>query len=96
MKFISVRDLRNTPSEVWNALDEGDDLVLTASGRPKAIVVRVTDEDLGSTMEVLRRARAQLALSRLRGSAKAKGSDQLSDDDVDLEIKAARRERRTA
>ena len=65
MRFISVRELRNAPSEVWDALEQ-EDLVLTSNGRPKAVLVRVEGDDLERTVQVIRRARAQAAVSRLR------------------------------
>ena len=64
MRFISVRELRNAPSEVWDALEQ-EDLVLTSNGRPKAVLVRVEGDDLERTVQVIRRARAQAAVSRL-------------------------------
>jgi prevent-host-death family protein len=93
MKFVSVRDLRNTPSEVWDALEEGGDLVLTANGRPKALVVRVDQDDFDSTVVALRRARAQVAVSRMRSGARASGADRMSDAEIEAEIKGARRAR---
>ena len=93
MKFVSVRDLRNTPSEVWDALEEGGDLVLTANGRPKALVVRVDEDDLDSTVIALRRARAQVAVSRMRTSARRTGADRLSEKDIETEIRGARKAR---
>jgi prevent-host-death family protein len=93
MKFVSVRDLRNTPSDVWEALEEGGDVVLTANGRPKALVVRVDEEDLESTVVALRRARAQVAVSRMRSGARSSGADRLSVGEIDAEIKGARKAR---
>ena len=93
MKFVSVRDLRNTPSDVWDTLEQGGDVVLTANGRPKALVVRVDEEDLDSTVVALRRARAQVAVSRMRSSARKTGADRMSDSEIEAEIKGARRAR---
>ena len=93
MKFVSVRDLRNAPSEVWDALEEGGDLVLTANGRPKALVVRVDENDLDSTVVALRRARAQVAVSRMRAGARRSDAASLSQREIDAEIKAARKTR---
>lgn len=93
MKFVSVRDLRNAPSEVWDALEEGGDLVLTANGRPKALVVRVDEDDLDSTVVALRRARAQVAVSRMRDGARRSGVAGLSQRDIEAEVKNTRKAR---
>lgn len=92
MRFISVRDLRNAPTEVWDALEQ-EDLVLTSNGKPKAVLVRVADDDLDKTMLALRRARAQAAASRLRAQAAARGTSALSDDTIAGEIADVRRRR---
>lgn len=94
MDFITVRDLRIRPADVWRRLREKHDLVITSSGRPIAVMVDVGDgEDIEATLITLRRARAQAAITRMRRTAAEKGLDRLTPDDIDAEIAAARRER---
>lgn len=93
MRFISVRDLRNRPGEVWKSL-EREDLVLTANGRPKGLLLRLEDDDLERTLDTLRRARAQTALSRMRRQASLEGTDRLTPDGIEREIRNARDRRR--
>lgn len=94
MDFVTVRDLRIRPADVWRRLREKRDLVVTSNGRPIAIMVEVGDgEDVEATLVALHRVRAQAAITRMRRSAAAKGLDRLSPDDIDAEIAAARRER---
>ena len=93
MRFISVRDLRNRPGEVWKSLKE-EDLVLTANGRPRGILLSLEDEDLEETLQTLRRARAQTALARMRREAAAEETDRLSREEIEREIRSARDERR--
>jgi hypothetical protein len=93
VRLVSIRDLRNTPSEVWSAL-ESDDLVLTKNGDPVAIIARIEGSDLESTLAAVRRVRAQQAVSRLRSEAQGSGAATLTDADIDAEIAAARAERR--
>lgn len=92
MRFVSVRDLRNTPAQVWSAL-ESEDLVLTSNGDPVAIVVKVANGDLLGTVQALRQARAQQSVSRLRQQAAALGTARLTDEDIDAEIAVSRKER---
>jgi antitoxin (DNA-binding transcriptional repressor) of toxin-antitoxin stability system len=91
MRFVSIRDLRNTPSTVWSALDD-EDLVLTSNGGPVAVLVRVDAGDVDSTLELIRRMRAQQAVSRLRQQAARAGTAALTDDEVEREIEVSRRE----
>ena len=93
MKFLSTRDLRNRPGRLRELVQE-DDLVLTANGKPLAIIVGISDGDLDRTAAALRRARAQLAVSAMRRTAERAGSDGLTTAQVDSEIRAARAARR--
>ena len=44
MKFITVRDLRGRPTEVWTKLSRDKELVLTSNGKPIAILSAVSEE----------------------------------------------------
>ena len=89
MKFITMRELRNQTSQVIEELDD-DTGVITSNGTPVGILVRV-NENFEETIDVLRQARAAAAVSRLRRQALESGTDQLTPDDIDREIGAARR-----
>ncbi len=80
MEFIPVRWLRVQPGEVWRKLRREAELILTSSGRPIAVLVS-TEGDVEETLAAVRRAsRAQMAVSRLRETAAARGLDRLSED----------------
>jgi prevent-host-death family protein len=94
VKLVSVRDLRNRPGVVQDAVAE-QSVALTSNGKPFALVISVdADEDLTEVESAVRAARAQLALSRIRRRAARSGRDRLTRDEIDTEIGAARRERR--
>lgn len=93
MRFISVRDFRIRPGEVWQEAKE-QDLVITSSGRPIGVLARVEAEDLEETLMLLRRVRAQMAVSRMRKAAAASAAGQMTPEDVDAEIRRARADRK--
>jgi antitoxin (DNA-binding transcriptional repressor) of toxin-antitoxin stability system len=93
MEFITVRDLRTRPGQIWDKLREQRDLILTSNGRPIAVLSHIEEGGVEETLASLRRARAQAALSRLRADAAAQGLDRLSADEIEAEIAAARAER---
>ena len=93
MEFVSIRDLRTRPADIWTKLREQQDLILTANGKPIAILAGVEETQVEETLAALRRARAQAALSRLRQDAATYGLDSLSIDEIDAEIADARRDR---
>lgn len=92
MDFIAVRDLRVRPGEVWRRLRQERELILTSSGRPFALLVSA-EEDVEETLAAVRQARAQIAVSKMRQSATARGLDTPTDDEIRAEIQASRRER---
>lgn len=95
MKFVSVREFRTKTAAIRRELEQQHDLVLTANGRPFAILSSADPDNLEEQLLALRRARARMALDRVRARAKESGSATLSAADIDREIAAARRDRRS-
>ena len=96
MEFVTIRDLRLKPAEVWDKLRQQRELILTSNGRPVAIIAGVGENDVEETVAALRRARAQAAVSRLRRAAAERGADKLSAAEVEAAIAQVRRDRQAA
>lgn len=94
MEFVSVRDLRIQPGQVWKRLSETGELIITSNGKPIALLSGITDATLEQTLTALRRARAQVAVSQLRAAAQARGIDKMTRTEINAEIKSARRSRK--
>jgi prevent-host-death family protein len=95
MEFITVRDLRLRPAEVWNKLRQQHEIILTSNGRPVAVIAGVEEGDVEETVVAFRRARAQAAVSRLRRASAEREIDKLSAAEIEAEIAQARRARPT-
>lgn len=93
MKFLSVRDLRSKSGDVWKSLAAERELVVTSNGRPIAILSAVTEDTLEETLTAIRRSRAVAAVSEIQRRSVQRGTDALTDADIDAEIKAVRRAR---
>ncbi len=93
MMFVSIRDMRTRPGEVWQQLQDEGDLIVTSSGRPFALMIAAEGEDVEALLLALRRARAQLATSKMRRQAGEAGLDRMAMEDIDAEIRQARLER---
>lgn len=93
MKFVSSREIRVNPRPVFEAAEEGDEVVITSRGKPVALLVGVDGDDLEETVRLVRRARAQAAVSRMRRVASREGSDGMGRKAIEAEIAAARGER---
>lgn len=94
MRFITVRDLRLKSGEVWRLVRQEGELVVTSNGKPVAVLADVEDGYLEDFLQSLRRARATLAVYRIQTRAREKGLDQLSEADIEAEIRAARERER--
>lgn len=91
MKFVAVRDLRLKPGQVWERLNREGEMVLTSNGKPIALLTRIDEDNLERTIAAGRRARALMAMEEMQRASLAAGADQMSDAEIEAEIKAARR-----
>jgi len=94
MSTISVSDLKKRPASQWLNSAGKDDLVITAKGRPVAVLLRIAAASVESTRAIARSVRALQAQAALQQTAAASGASGLSMPDIDAEIAAARRARR--
>jgi len=93
MKFITVRDFRLRPGVVWENLENEEEVVITSSGKPIALLTSISDINFDETLKVLRRTKAELAVSRMRKTALKKGLSRLSKKEIESEISAVRKTR---
>ena len=93
MDFITVREFRTEPAKVWAKLEAEKELVVTKNGKPFAVLTATEPQRLEEDLKQIRRARAFVALERMRTQAKAAGLDQMSLDEINAEIAASRAER---
>lgn len=93
MKFVSSREIRVNPRPVFEAAEQGDEVVVTSRGKPVALLLGIGEEDLEETVRLVRRAKAQAAVSRMRKTAAQQSLDEMSQEEIEEEIGSARRER---
>jgi len=94
MKFVSVRDLRLRPSEIWKTAKHERELVLTSNGRPVAILTGVDEDNFEEQLDVIHRARALRALDKLHRESVRKGTDRIADREIQAEVDAVRQRKR--
>jgi prevent-host-death family protein len=93
MKFVTVRDFRIRPGEVWKNLEKDEEVIITSNGKPIAMLTGISDVTFDETIKVFRRTKAELAISRMRKTAVKKGLSCISREEIEAEIKAVRKER---
>jgi antitoxin (DNA-binding transcriptional repressor) of toxin-antitoxin stability system len=96
MRFVSVREFRNGMASVRKALKKEHEIVVTANGKPFALLADVDEDSFEGRLETLRRARFHAALDRMQAQAKARGLDRMTMEEIDAVIARVRRERRAA
>lgn len=93
MKFVSIREFRNKTAAIRKSLAEEQEIVLTANGKPVALIAKVDEDTFEENIKALRRTRAQRLLRQIRAHAKETGASKLTMKQINDEITKARRER---
>ena len=93
MKFVSIRDLRGKSAEIWKKLPGEREMIITSNGRPVAILAAVNESNLEESLAAFRQARAVEAVAGLQRRSLKQGTQSISMDEIDAEIKAVRKKR---
>lgn len=94
MKMIASRELSARPGAVWADLVAEGAVVITRDGQPMGIITPTSSATLVEDMQEIAFAKARHAVAGLRQSASANGTDQMSLEEIDAEIRACRKERK--
>lgn len=94
MKFATIRDFRINVSKVMKKAKK-EEVIVTKRGRPFALLIPISEEDIDRVREAVRGARVRSALEDLWEEAKEKGKDKMSMEEIDAEIQNYRREKRS-
>jgi len=94
MKLLSVRDLKTKSSQVWKDLPEQKEVVITSNGRPIAILSSVNENNLEQFLSAFRQARAIEAVTSIQYESVRKGTDNITLEEINKEIKAVRSKRK--
>ncbi|MDO9122852.1 MAG: type II toxin-antitoxin system Phd/YefM family antitoxin [Deltaproteobacteria bacterium] len=93
MKFLTVRDLRGKSGQIWKELPKEREMVVTSNGRPIAILAAINDANLEESLSAFRQARAVDAVVSLQRRSIEQGTDRISMDEINAEIRAVRKKR---
>ena len=93
MKFISVRDLRTSPAQIWRKLPEEKEMIITNNGRPIALLTPISDENFEDTIKSMRKARAINAIKKIQFNAVKTGRNKMTEKEIEEEILQSRKDR---
>ena len=88
MDFLSVREFRASSRNIWQKLSQDGKMVITNNGKPTALLLDISNEDLEETILTLRQVRAMRLFNRMRADAQQRGF--LSEKEIKAEIQEAR------
>ncbi|HJX15615.1 MAG TPA: hypothetical protein VJ386_07750 [Candidatus Deferrimicrobiaceae bacterium] len=94
MKFLSVRELRGKAAKVWKDLPGEKEMVVTSNGRPIAILASIGESNVEELLMAFRQARAIAAVAALQRRSVEQGTDRMSHEEIDAEIRVVREKRR--
>lgn len=94
MKTVTIRDFRTRLRAVREALAREEDAVLTANGKPLAIMLPVTAETFDEALDLVHRLRALRAIRDIRLRAAQTGTNKLTMTQIDKIIAKSRSERK--
>ena len=88
MKFVGIRDFRNKSAKVWEELNIEKEIIITSNGKPIAILSSTSEKNLEENLSAFRRSRAIKAVTELQKKSVEKGTDKITLDEINTEIKA--------
>jgi antitoxin (DNA-binding transcriptional repressor) of toxin-antitoxin stability system len=96
MRFVTVRDFRSRPGQLWKELAKNDDMILTSNGKPIAMLTPLSGENMESTVRTLRKAKIAAAVTALQLQSMSAGNDRMTLQEINSEIRNTRHRRKCA
>lgn len=96
MDYVTVRELREKSGEIWQRVEAGEEFVVTRNGKPFALLVHTEPQAVEEKLRALRLAQLGAVVQRIQAQTETSGANKLTDEDIQAEIDAVRRERRGA
>ena len=93
MKFVTVRDLRTSPAQIWKQLPDEQEMVITNNGKPIALLTPLSDDNLEETLRAVRKARAVSAVRAMQEISIKNGNSELEYAAIEKEIHKSRKKK---
>jgi antitoxin (DNA-binding transcriptional repressor) of toxin-antitoxin stability system len=96
MDYVTVRELHEKSGEIWQRVEAGEEFVVTRNGKPFALLIHTEPSAVDETLRALRLQAFSRAWKTLSEQAQASDAADLTDEEIQAEIDAARRVKRRA
>ena len=94
MQFLTIRELSKSPKEALTKINEDKKAVLTNNGKPQALIFKIDADNFEKTLSLLQKLEFMQNLSEMRLQSMKEGNSEMSLEEINAEIKAARKERK--
>ena len=94
MQFITIRELSKSPKETLTKLSEDGKAIITNNGKPQALLIKIDGNSFEKTFSLLQKLEFMQNLSEMRLASLKKGNSEMTLEDINAEIMAARIELR--
>ena len=92
MKFLTIRELRSSTSQLSEMLSNDGKVVLTTNGKPAALIIKIDESSFEDVLMAIRAVQSRRAIRQLQEHAVQTGLNHMTLDDINAEIAAARSE----
>lgn len=93
-KWLASRELSAHPGRALAAVGRSGRVLVTANGKPKAIMIPTSEETFSRDMEMLDRVALTQAVEAIRAESVANHTDAFTMEEIDAEVSAVRSSRR--
>jgi len=93
MEFMTVRELSKSPKDTLAKLSKDGKAVLTNNGKPQALIFKIDGESFERTLSLLQKLEFMQTLSEMRLVSLQNGTANMTQDEINAEIAAVRKER---
>ena len=92
MQFVTVRDFRSSPKEIWDKLNDEEEIVITNNGKPTALLLNIPEGNFEEALASIRQAKVMRDFTYMREEAEERGF--MTEEEIEAGIQAYRREKR--
>jgi antitoxin (DNA-binding transcriptional repressor) of toxin-antitoxin stability system len=93
-KWLASRELSARPGRALAAVSRAGRVLVTANGKPKAIMIPTSEATFARDLEMLDRVALTQAVEAIRADSVIQGTDTLTMTEIDAEVTAVRAGRR--
>ena len=93
MDFLTIRELSKYPKDTLTRLSKDGMAVLTNNGKPQALIFKIDEESFERTLSLLQKLELMQGISEMRLTSLRNGNANMTLDEINAEIAAARKER---